>query len=145
MAYERVNWLNEGEQGAKAINKTNLNIMDAGIKENDDKINEIDKKNNYSSQEQVIGIWGGKPLYRKLITGTFPTLSNSWQNIAEVGKNLKIKKISGTIDYLTLPIYINADYHINFQYASTGYIDVLGKGYDNVNFELVVEYTKTAD
>lgn len=31
MAYERVNWLNKGEAGAKAINKTNLNQMDKGI------------------------------------------------------------------------------------------------------------------
>lgn len=31
MAYERVNWLNKGETGAKAINKTNLNQMDKGI------------------------------------------------------------------------------------------------------------------
>lgn len=31
MAYERVNWLNKGETGAKPINKTNLNKMDKGI------------------------------------------------------------------------------------------------------------------
>lgn len=31
MAYEKVNWLNKGETGAKYINKTNLNQMDSGI------------------------------------------------------------------------------------------------------------------
>lgn len=31
MIYERVNWLNKGETGAKPINKTNLNQMDKGI------------------------------------------------------------------------------------------------------------------
>jgi len=31
MAYERINWLNKVETDAKPINKTNLNIMDEGI------------------------------------------------------------------------------------------------------------------
>lgn len=31
MDYERINWLNEGEAGAKPINKTNLNKMDEAI------------------------------------------------------------------------------------------------------------------
>lgn len=31
MIYERINWLNKGETGAKPINKTNLNQMDKGI------------------------------------------------------------------------------------------------------------------
>ena len=31
MNYEKINWLNKGEAGAKPINKTNLNKMDEAI------------------------------------------------------------------------------------------------------------------
>lgn len=41
MAYQKLNWLNKGEIGAIPINKTNLNHMDDGIKQNSNDIANI--------------------------------------------------------------------------------------------------------
>ena len=70
MAYEKTNWTS-----TTPINTTNLNKMEAGIKQNNDSIdevknivNKVDNKFNYSTEEQMIGTWiDGKPLYRKYI------------------------------------------------------------------------------
>lgn len=45
MAYEKINWLNKGEAGAKPINKTNLNHMDNGIETNDTNIGNLSNLN----------------------------------------------------------------------------------------------------
>lgn len=91
MAYQKLNWLNKGETGAIPINKDNLNHMDNGIETNDkntgelsnlnttnkvsivNSINEVNNKFDYSTEEQVIGKWtNGKPIYRKIASGTVP-------------------------------------------------------------------------
>lgn len=54
-------------------------------------INEVNNKFNYSTEEQVIGKWiDGKPVYRKVVTGTvpksdyYPTVATGITNLDEV-------------------------------------------------------------
>ena len=64
MIYERVNWLNKGETGAKPINKTNLNQMDKGIYD----LQNIELNINYKSGTDApyVTCWG-------ISCGTYPS------------------------------------------------------------------------
>lgn len=53
-------------------------------------INEVNNKFNYSTEEQVVGKWtNGKPIYRKVVTGTvpkgdYPTVATGITNLDKV-------------------------------------------------------------
>lgn len=101
----------------------------------------------YTTEERVIGTWtDGKPLYSQVISGQFPELNLSWQTIATISPNLVIRKFNGTLGFMPFPCYTTSEYFINIQYDITnGNILVLGKGYNNNEYNLIVEYTKETD
>ena len=125
MAYERVNWENLPSTNTP-VNADNLNKMDEGIANIDTKINakqdkliagtgiEITDKNtinniqgNYSSNEQVIGKWDNKPLYRKyFFISALP--NNTYRDYNVSVNNLEyVKKLSGmaytNTDFIPIP------------------------------------------
>lgn len=164
MAYQKLNWLNKGETGAIPINKDNLNHMDNGIETNDkntgelsnlnttnkdsivNSINEVNNKFDYSAEEQVVGKWtDGKPIYRKIASGTVPK-SDYYPTVATGITNLdKVVSISVVLAYGD-----NRQY-----FSSTRYTYYLDKENDNQitivspdiesDATFTIYYTKTTD
>lgn len=178
MAYEKTNWTNttpinptnlnkieEGiSQNSKDIetNNTNNTNLDAKIGDlknlkTTDKssltgaINEvIDKLENYFTNEQIIGTWLGKPLYRKVIeVGSLPnnTLKEVAHNISNLDfvVNLKGAATNGN-NCLSLPrIHTTITLNIVLEISKTNV--VLYDQYDFSEYTgyVIVEYTKTTD
>ena len=175
MAYERVNWENLPSTKTP-VNADNLNKMDEGIANIDTKINakqdkltagtgiEITDENtinninaNYSTDEQVIGKWiDGKPLYRKVYTGTKvsghnKTFTLSERNIDYVNFYGFITGNQGTTEgayqfpinyYENSNAFIRANIHRKYM----NLIIVSAESpYFNGDYIIVVEYTKTTD
>lgn len=117
----------------------------------------------YSTEETRIGTWiDGKPLYRIVITGYFPSNTNTtnYYDIPNVDKQtLEVKHIYGTFSYsgemYTYPIgfwWGTAANNANSQYRVEVFYDrlhgisvVVGGTFKNSPFECVLEYTKTTD
>lgn len=77
---------------------SNLNTTNKGSVVN--AINEVNNKFNYSTEEQVVGKWtNGKPIYRKVVTGTVPK-SDHYPTVATGITNLdKVISISVVLAY----------------------------------------------
>lgn len=164
MAYNKTVWVNDS---VPAINQTNLNKIEQGIYEAHQKadtigdltqlnttnksnvvnaINEVNNKFNYSTEEQVIGKWtNGKPIYRKIVSGTVPQ-SDQYPIVATGITNLdKVVSIS-----LLLAYGDNRQY-----FSSTRYTYYLSKENDNKitivapdvegDATFTICYTKTTD
>ena len=108
----------------------------------------------YSTTETVCGTWLGKPIYRKVFTGTFPSNANSYTigtitNIKDLINNYGNALIIGSsVNYHTpLNVYVNNNFRSIIQIdASSGQILAsFGDTFKSLEFELVVEYTKTTD
>lgn len=114
----------------------------------------INKLNEYSTEEQVIGKWiDGKPLYRKVISSNFASTVNSQKTIGTIKDFNVIVKFEGyfinpTNDrFYPFPFALNdEDISVNF-YKVTGEIfEVHNYSYaNNLYCYAVVEYTKTTD
>ena len=115
--------------------------------------NVIDGFNTYSTEEQVIGTWFGKPLYKKGISGTTP--ANSSGTILTSG--LKIKRLIDYKGYIydtngDLSQAIGKSVYVDGSLATTGskvyssygeaYIQV-GSYLNSKEFQLTIYYTKT--
>lgn len=125
------------------INAENLNEIQTNV---ENAINEVDNKFNYSTEEKKIGIWvDGKPLYKRVLLGTLPSLDGNWQNVSQVGTNLVIRKMTGSLGYLPFPIWLNDEFNLAIQLSSEGYIGVLGKGFSGAEYNIIIEYTKSTD
>lgn len=108
-------------------------------------INEVNNKFNYSTEEQVVGKWtNGKPIYRKVVTGTVP--KGGYPTVATGITNLdKVVSIS-----LVLAYGDNREY-----FSSTRYTYYLDKANDNQitvvdpdiggDATFTICYTKTTD
>lgn len=113
--------------------------------------------NTYSTEEKRIGTWiDGKPLYRKVFTGTKVSNSNKTINIS----NLNVEhiyfygSITGNEDesegsyefpinyYETSTAYIRVNFHR--KYSNLTIVSSNG-AYFNGTFNLIIEYTKTTD
>lgn len=122
-----------------SLNTTNKNNLVSAI-------NEVNNKFNYSTSEQVIGKWtNGKPIYRKVATGTVPK-SDYYPTVATGITNLdKVVSIS-----LCLAYGDNRQY-----FSSTRYSYYLSKENDNQitivapdvegDATFTIYYTKTTD
>lgn len=112
----------------------------------------VDKKQTYSTNEIVIGTYLGKPLYRKVLTGTLPT--GSGENKFNITSGV-IRKAEGFIksiygfwftlnDNYTKETGYIIETHIN-EYRSQ-LIVTCGSFYATSSaYEIIVEYTKTTD
>lgn len=140
-------WIDTSEDGLLAKVDQEVSDTSSNAVSNKAITNYVNGLNTYSTNETVIGKWyDGKPLYRKVLTGVTST-STGWDNIAKVGTEIKIKKITGMASgYLPIPYYITSEYYIAVQYnISNGYLQSNTRGYTNIPLEITIEYTKTTD
>lgn len=127
-------------------------------RENVEKFKEIDNRDVYSTEEQVIGKWiDGKPIYRKVVT------YKNTEQIGETGKIIYIH-INHLIDNLEQCINIvgfSSAYRlpfINGQTSLTSSTLIEGVTYEKINLKIIndswganrtwtfiLEYTKTTD
>lgn len=140
------------------INSANLNLLQDNVEAS---IEELSNKNNYSTEEQVIGKWiDGKPLYRKMVdTGNMPSNSviqfeHSIANVQHIHVNIGETMWTGNTHNFTKdttnfsPIYADdSGMYIKQLAVNSSSIQI---GTANVNakyFKLLVcvEYTKTTD
>lgn len=170
MAYTRVNW-QDLPSTATPRNATNLNIMDAGIKDIDDKVlgnasmgditvsgitstTGVDK---YSTTETRVGTWiDGKPLYRRVFE--IPTTSLSSSSTTAISINgigtVNVIDVRGYI-YVATSKYrysINGmrtlDFGWRYDTQNHGMQLLVGTGLSaegSVNGIAIVEYTKPND
>lgn len=142
------------------INDTNLNYNFKEIETNLSEINEklpiIDSKNDYQTEEKIIGIYAGKTLYRKIITiGKNQLPNNHFVNIKHNIDNLDyIVNITGFI--YENPI-TSATWFLPIPYASptVGLITTACSRTElqiesSMNLldklaNIIIEYTKTTD
>lgn len=103
----------------------------------------------YSTTEQVIGTWLGKPLYRQVISTTTPS-STSVDTIGTITNIDKIVKLDGFITYS------NQQVPLTFAYSTTVLNAIMIEGtnvrckitanaYLNCPCIVIAEYTKTTD
>lgn len=115
--------------------------------------------NNYSTDEQVIGTWiDGKPLYRKVISGTFPNRVVTGMTITDAGKieNLsELISLSSTSyvsvynERYSLP-YLSQNGHANLLLSQSGndcypYCVISLSVFTSAPFTMIAVYTKTTD
>jgi hypothetical protein len=108
---------------------------------------------NYSTREQRIGTWLGKPLYRKVIETTAPSVVGTTTAIATLSSEIQVVKLDGY-----LHSNANCRYNLNSWFDSTDYIYTFSDmnnhqikmkvsldAYKSTKVVLVIEYTKTTD
>lgn len=105
----------------------------------------------YSAEETRIGTWiDGKPLYRRILNGVFPSAINTWIYWETLVDNVEtIVALRGVIHDSINGIY----YQIPDGDTVVGYYSNLKKvgacsyvtGYLNLPAFVIVEYTKTTD
>ena len=111
---------------------------------------------NYSTTEQRIGTWiDGKPIYRKVFTGTTPTSAGKHQTI-------DLPSTTDSVTNFYFQTKSPSGYYINTCYAEMGtvqlsvalqvttsnrrlYFGTLISSYSSQPYTLTVEYTKTTD
>lgn len=116
----------------------------------------INKLNTYSTEEQIIGTWiNGKPLYRKVVSGKFGTITDDVESTLEIPianadfvltkyfwvdrpneKYINQGPVSGTIDY-SYTSFSSTQAVIRFKSKASWVSDK--------NIYVIVEYTKTTD
>lgn len=106
----------------------------------------------YSEEETIVGTWiDNKPIYRRIFTGTLPTLTGSWQiiitdisNISEIIAMHGMIKNPNANEFKPMVFNESANYFLSTRFLD-GDIQVYGKGYNNWNYCLIFEYKKTTD
>lgn len=107
--------------------------------------------NSYSTTEQVIGTWiDGKPLYRKVFTGTKTSgtpLQFSITNFNQLINAFGYITVNDNGTYYTYPIpyYETSTAYIRFQINSGVRLYSSNGTFINGEVTMVVEYTKTTD
>ena len=115
--------------------------------------NYVDKKQTYSTDEIVIGTYLGKPLYRKVLTGTLPT--GKGENSFNLPSECSIKTKYGRIKSTLGGIFDLDTYYVPaIAYSISSWIAAdehtlkveCGANYNKSSkYEITVEYTKTTD
>ena len=120
--------------------------------------NYVNKFADYSTSEQVVGKWiDGKPLYRKIITGTL-TQRSTEVNVSLNASVSTIAKIEGNLLATATGQAFGINYYLNS--TSSTYVKVYVNSASanqntvgiyqnvtggNVDYFVIVEYTKTTD
>lgn len=96
MAYTKTNWNNDT---APAINEDNLNKIENGIydahQDIDNLNNDFNKIKIYNEEEQIIGEFKNKALYRKVIITTTAASINNWKTLTSGLNASEILKVDG--------------------------------------------------
>ena len=126
--------------GGTDLNAETFNQLQDNIEE------AIEETNTYSEEEVVVGTFLGKPLYRKVLTGT---ISSSTTAISLEHKNLisiKGEIIGNNGGTNSISYYYSSD---NYSYVySHSYSEVrilASSSNHNKEYYIIVEYTKTTD
>lgn len=107
----------------------------------------------YSTEEQVIGTWMGKPLYRKLIRCNAPAQEGDYP-VATLDEEINIKNIYGVMINGDIPSQgqrIPLNFNENNGYFLATYYSLnqihinIGGFVGNLPCEIIIEYTKTTD
>lgn len=143
-------------EGETPLSAGNLNLMQdtllANVKNDlsdNTKIPSVKAINDlitYSSTEQVVGTWLGKPLYRVVVETTTPNALNTWKEIY-TGHNVnKIIKYGGHYSVFALPLNTN-DRNFWFSVSSSNNIQMAIDASSDINKSITLwfEYTKTTD
>ena len=109
--------------------------------------------NTYSTEEQVIGTWMGKPLYRKVININMPNGTTQRHNLYNTGlSGIITRKIYGTMyvsgHMFPLPMYnlIVNESCLIYTTNNGESIDVeLNCDFSNYTADIILEYTKIND
>lgn len=106
--------------------------------------------NNYSTEEQRIGTWLGKPLYRKVIQkpfGTYPngnTVSIDVENYIPI--NCEAFRVTTDKNYIyKAPVDTGSGYYFNVQRFDINGVNYKSQGWNSGDLVLIVEYTKVGD
>ena len=109
-------------------------------------------KFNYSTKEQVIGTWiDGKPIYRKVINSTCPSVSATWVTISSNLNADEILSYTGYIEFSTSEhklLAVGTAQFTYFQLNKTSnelQIATNDSGFFGKPIKVIIEYTKTAD
>lgn len=147
------NVVNENDTNVGSL--SNLNTTDKASVVN--AINEVNtnqiNSSTYSTNEIVIGTFLGKPLYRKVLTGTLPT--GKGENSFNLSSECLIKRKYGRIKSILGSIFELDTYYVpSTAYSISSWITAdehtlnveCGANYNkNSEFEITVEYIKTTD
>lgn len=110
-------------------------------------INEVNNKFNYSTEEQVIGKWtNGKPLYRKIVSGTVPQ-SDLYPTVATGITNLdKVVSISLLLAYGDNRQYFSSVRYNNYYLSkeNDNKITIVAPDVEG-DATFTIYYTKTTD
>lgn len=108
----------------------------------------------YSEDETVIGMYLGKPLYRKVVKGTTPSQSSSFIDVNFLDNVDKVVNRYGSIFNssgwnMAINSYQTTEY-LNFLNLNTTTKQMYWEFgtrsfYNNSPYELIIEYTKTTD
>lgn len=116
------------------------------------KINELDNRDVYSTEETVIGTWLGKPLYRKVIdVGALPddTTKLVAHNITNIDYIVRFYGTAMGSNNHTLPLpHVNPktpNYGILLQVSRTNVEIETGHARSDYSGYVTIEYTKTTD
>lgn len=113
----------------------------------------VNKLNTYSEEEQRIGTWLGKPLYRKVVTATTPSEINVGTDIYNASSlnidmlvNIKHALKGEWNEFASNDTVFSFFSRINLS-ENTRQITckITDEAYTNKNFYLILEYTKTTD
>lgn len=109
---------------------------------------DIASSNVYSEGETVVGIYLGKPLYRRVISGTFPTLGSSWFNLYQLQSSDRLVNAYGSIT-VNSSVQITPSLYSSIAHDfGTGYVlfaQSQDNNYSNRSYKITLEYTKTTD
>ena len=140
-------WIDTGAVGSAVSEITNEYSTSIGLGYSANYVNNL---NTYSETEQRIGTWiDGKPVYRRVIKSSFDTQTadDVRKNISTSGMNIKkIVEFNGFIDY-TNQAPINSQNGYAAYFSTNNNIRVYNtiSAYLNVDFYLIIYYTKTTD
>ena len=130
----------------------NMNLSSAYTTNLQQEINDSFKENNiYSTTETVVGTWLGKPIYRKVFTGTLPTGSGentfNFSGINIINFYGEIKATSGATFLINTYYTPLPAYSISSWIDNSGNLKIeCGSNYNTSSkYFIIVEYTKTTD
>ena len=104
----------------------------------------VDNKNNYSTEEKVIGEWiDGKPIYRKVININAINLNN-WGYIPETD-NLSIKKIINATAMGINDSFPDCVANLYARRYPNGNFGFIALDWSIIVTTIILEYTKTTD
>lgn len=127
-------------------------IMDAYSSSNTDtySCNYVNKLNNYSTSEQIIGTWiDGKPLYRRSFVGNTGTSAQTVITSAYNNDTIRVVNAYGSVRVagggVNIGSYVNGNYFAGlFTHASELQL-YFGQSLKNGTYMITIEFTKTAD